>query len=383
MIAGAGVAGPVLAIQLKKAGYEVEIFEAKADDGAEDGVFLGLTPNGLNVLLQFVPLAGLRRDSTTGSMRFFNRKGEEIAALMTDYQQVKYNCQTIQVKRHLLNKAVRKAAEESGVPIHYGKKCVKVEETRQGVTVWFDDGGSASGDMLIGADGTFSAVRNNLFPDAAKPVYTKNISTGGYARLPELTRPMDAISMTFGERGFFAYTVSSRGEVWWFNNYYRPAEPAKEEVRTVLQDEIKNDLLRIHQNDDPLFSRIVHASTDVIAYPIYDIPKLAQWHTDRVCLIGDAAHATSPHIGQGASMALEDTVILVNCLRTAASPVAAFAEFQRVRQPRVEKIIKSARKVGGAKSKVNPVAAWFRDRLIGFFIKGQIKKLHWIYGYRP
>ena len=55
MIAGAGVAGPVLAIQLKQAAYEVEIFEAKADDGSEDGAFLGLTPNGLNVLLQFVP----------------------------------------------------------------------------------------------------------------------------------------------------------------------------------------------------------------------------------------------------------------------------------------------------------------------------------------
>lgn len=382
IIIGAGIAGPVLAIQLQNAGYTVEIFEARENAGAEDGAFLGLTPNGLNVLLRFVPEALLRKDATTGSMRFYNQQGREIAALMTDYQRELYHCETLQVKRHRLHEAACRAALEQNVPVHFGRKCVRVDETEREVTVWFSDGSSATADILIGADGTFSAVRNSIFPGAAKPVYNKNISTGGYARLPELSTPLDAIRMTFGERGFFAYNVSDKGEIWWFNNYYRAEEPTKEEVRTVLKNEIKNELLRIHEHDDPLFSRIIRATDQVIAYPVYDIPELAQWHTQRVCLVGDAAHATSPHIGQGASLALEDTECLVKCLREVATPEAAFAAFQRLRQPRVEKIIKSARKVGNAKSKPNRVATWFRDRLIGFFIKAQVKKLHWIYGYR-
>ncbi|WP_119080025.1 FAD-dependent oxidoreductase [Chitinophaga alhagiae] len=382
IIIGAGVAGPVLGIQLQNAGYHVEIFEGREDAGLEDGAFLGLTPNGLNVLLRFVPETLLRQDCTTGSMRFYNQQGREIAALMTDYQRELYHCETIQLKRHRLNEAARLAASEKKVPVYFGKKCVCVVETEQEVTAWFSDGSSASADLLMGADGTFSAVRNSMFPGAARPVYNKNISTGGYARLPELSTPLDAIRMTFGERGFFAYNVSSKGEIWWFNNYYRAQEPSREEVRTVLKSEIKNELLRIHEQDDPLFSRIIRATDQVIAYPVYDIPKLAQWHTRRVCLVGDAAHATSPHIGQGASLALEDTECLAKCLGNATTPEAAFAAFQRLRQPRVEKIIKSARKVGNAKSKPGRVATWFRDRLIGFFIKAQIKKLHWIYGYR-
>lgn len=383
IIIGAGIAGPILAVQLKEAGYDVEIYETRTDADSREGVFLGFTPNGLNVLRRFIDLEALKEDFTTGSMQFYNKKGVEIGRLMTDYQKVKYDCETIQVKRYFLNNLVSKAAEERSIIINYGKKCVKAEERVNEVKAFFEDGTSDSGSILIGCDGTFSAVRNSIFPRANRPVYTKNISTGGYAKLPELNEPLNAIQMTFGERGFFAYNISNNGEIWWFNNYYRQKEPAREEVNTVLKSEIKNELLRIHKNDNPLFSKIINATTEIIAYPVYDIPKLDQWHTRRICLAGDAAHTTSPHIGQGASLALEDTVCLVNCLKSKKYAFEAFAEFQTLRQPRVEKIVKGARKVGNTKSKHSAIAAWFRDKLLGSFISREIKKLDWVYGYIP
>jgi len=98
---------------------------------------------------------------------------------------------------------------------------------------------------------------------------------------------------------------------------------------------------------------------------------------------GDAAHATSPHIGQGASLALEDTVVLSNCLQKFNSPEIAFKCFQQQRQKRVEKIVKQSRKIGNSKSKPNRVAVWLRDHVMSFFIKGVIKKTDWIYGYKP
>ncbi|WP_343687136.1 NAD(P)/FAD-dependent oxidoreductase [Chryseobacterium gleum] len=381
IIIGAGVAGPILALQLKKIGFQPEIFEARSENNRNEGVFLGITPNGLNVLKEFIDLEKLKEDYTPGSMKFFNARGKQIAELGTAYQKQKYGVETLQLKRANLNTYARAAAAEGGIKIEYNKKFVRYNESEDQVTAYFTDGTSVTGDMIIGCDGMFSEVRNQLFPEKSVIRYTKLISTGGYAKIAELSEPLDSIRMTFGERGFFAYSVSDKGEVWWFNNYFRDQEPKPKETEKKLKDEIKDHLADIHRNDDPLFSRIIRNSYEIIAYPVYDLPRLSKWYKGKVCLIGDAAHGISPHIGQGASLALEDTVVLAEQLQLNKECEAAFQAFQSERQPRVEKIIKNARKVGNTKTKTNPITAWFRDLFIRFFISKQIKQLDWIYGW--
>lgn len=381
MIIGAGIAGPILALQLKKAGWEAEVFESRSEENTKEGAFLGLTPNGLNVLKEHVDLRLLKEDYTPGAMKFFNSKGKQIAELGTAYQQEKYGVETIQIKRANLNKLARSAAKAAGIKIAYNKKLVRYEETKDQVVAYFADGTSATGNIMIGCDGMFSELRSQLFPETTVLKYTRLISTGGYAHVPGLSKPLDSIQMTFGERGFFAYSVSDRGEVWWFNNYYREQQPKPKEIEETLKTEIQNHLIHVHKNDDPLFSQIIKNSHEIIAYPIYDVPRLSQWHKGRVCLIGDAAHGISPHIGQGASLALEDTVVMARLLKSHNDYRTAFQAFQSARQARVEKVIKSARKAGNTKTKTNPIAAWFRDHLIGFFINKQIQQLDWIYGW--
>lgn len=382
ILIGAGVAGPILALQLKKIGYEPEIFESRSEDNIHEGAFLGITPNGLNVLKKFVNTDTLKEEYTPGSIAFFNSGGKQIAELGTGYQKQKYGVETLQLKRANLNKAARLAAAEAGISICYGKKFIACEESDEKVTACFADGSTSTGDIMIGCDGMFSEVRKQLFPGTSSLKYTKLISTGGYAKIAELSTPMESIQMTFGERGFFAYSVSNLGEVWWFNNYFREQQPGPHEIESSLKSEIRNHLLDVHKQDDPMFSKIIENSHEIIAYPIFDVPKLPAWHKGRVCLIGDAAHGISPHIGQGASLALEDTEVLAGLLGKHTGHEAAFSAFQMERQPRVEKIIRSARKVGDTKTKTNPVAAWFRDRLLGFFIRKQIGELDWIYGWR-
>ncbi|GAA4178108.1 NAD(P)/FAD-dependent oxidoreductase [Sphingobacterium ginsenosidimutans] len=381
LIIGAGVAGPILALQLKKMGFDVELFEARSEDKAKEGAFLGLTPNGLNVLKEFVDLKLLKEDYTPGSMKFFNSKGKQIAEHDTAYQKQQYGVETIQIKRANLNKNILLAAKAAGIKIWYDKKFVRYHEANEQVTAYFDDGTMVAGYIMLACDGMFSEVRNQLFPNASLIKYTKVISTGGYAYVPELSEPLDSIHMNFGERGFFAYSVSDKGEVWWFNNYFREQEPKPKEVEKTLNTEIQDYLTKIHQNDDPLFSKIIKNSHQIIAYPIYDVPKLLHWYKGRVCLIGDAAHGISPHIGQGASLALEDTLVIAELLKLNLDYTQAFQLFQSARQPRVERVIISARKIGMTKTKTNPITAWFRDTLIGFFIKNQIKQLDWIYGW--
>lgn len=381
IIIGAGVAGPILALQLKKIGFESEVFESRSEDNTKEGAFLGLTPNGLNVLKEFVDLRRLKEDYTPGSMKFFNSKGKQIAKLDTTYQKQQYGVETLQLKRANLNKYARIAATDAGIKIEYNKKFVSYRETNEQVIAYFADGAAVTGDIMIGCDGMFSEVRNQLFPEVSAIQYTKLISTGGYAKIPELSKTLDSIRMTFGERGFFAYSVSDKGEVWWFNNYFREQQPKPQEIEKTLKTEIQDHLADVHKNDDPLFSKIIKNSHEIIAYPIYDVPKILHWHKGRICLIGDAAHGISPHIGQGASLALEDTVVIAELLKSHKDYGTAFQIFQSERQPRVEKIIKSARKIGDTKTKTNPIAAWFRDRLIGFFIGRQIQQLDWIYGW--
>ncbi len=381
IIIGAGIAGPILALQLKKIGFDSEIFESRSEDNTKEGAFLGLTPNGLNVLKEFVDLRLLKEDYTPGSMKFFNSKGKQIAKLGTAYQNEQYGVETIQIKRSNLNKYARIAAKAAGIKISYDKKFIKYHETNEQVIAYFADGTSAAADIMIGCDGMFSEVRSQLFPDVSAIQYTKLISTGGYAKIPELSKPLDSIRMIFGERGFFAYSVSDQGEVWWFNNYFREQQPKPYEIENTLKIEIQDHLVNVHKNDDPLFSKIIRNSHEIIAYPVYDLPKLSRWYKGRVCLIGDAAHGISPHIGQGASLALEDTVVIAELLKLHKDYGTAFQIFQSERQSRVEKVIKSARKVGDTKTKTNPIAAWLRDRFIGFFIGKQIRQLDWIYGW--
>lgn len=382
VIIGAGIAGPILAIQLKEMGYAVEVYEARSEQNLREGLFIGFSPNGLNVLRHFVDPDLLKKDFTAASMQFYNQNKELIATLDNRYQNDKYGCETLQIKRSDLNELVTKAGRERGIIIQYGKKCLDVIEREDKVVVTFEDGTQAETDLLFGADGTFSVVRNTVFPEAVKPEYNRTISTGGYARLPHFREPLPAIQMTFGEKAFFAYTVSNKGEIWWFNNYFRKNEPRREEMSAIMKNEIISGLLEIHKNDDPLINEIIRASYDFLAYPIYDIPKLSRWHTKRVCLLGDAAHAIAPHSGQGASLALEDTVCIVNCLKSENTSYEAFSKYQKLRQPRVEKIIRNTRKIGNQKSKPNKIGTWFRDKMLSFFIKQAIKQMDWVYGYK-
>jgi 2-polyprenyl-6-methoxyphenol hydroxylase-like FAD-dependent oxidoreductase len=381
IIIGAGIAGPAMALQLKRMGIEAIVFEARQEAAMSQGVFLGITPNGLNVLKKMIDIQKLKEEFTPGKMVFYNANDQPIGELDTKHQLEKYGAETLQIKRTKISEELRKEALNQEIHIQYGYRLSGLEEKENAVTVYFDNGEKAEADFLIACDGAHSVCRKILFPNAPKPIYTQQLSTGATVQMNGSTPDFGQIKMVFGKQAFFAYAVSNWGEVWWFNNFYREKEPSRKEMNTTLQQEIKSYLLQIHKNDPEPIVDIIQQTDHIFAYPIYEMPSLCQWHSERVCLIGDAAHATAPHIGQGASLALEDTIVLANCIRQHKNLWQAFAEFQALRQPRVEKLIKSARKIGNQKSKPNPMATFFRNLFLRYFIKFEIRKMDWVYGY--
>jgi len=381
LIIGCGIAGPALALALQRVGISAAIYEAQETIDDSKGVFLGITPNGLHVLSQFISLDELAADHTSGNIRFYNAKNKWIGTIDTAYQQKKFGAATVQVKRAALNKALRVAALQKGILLHTGKKLAAINQTNQKVTASFTDGSVAEADLLFGCDGIHSATRKIIFPDAAPMKYTDLLSGGGYSRFDN-NLPADAIHMTFGKKAFFAWAVSNRNELWWFNNIASEKEPGRSEISSAEMEALKNKLLQLHAGDPYPVEQCIRSAHHIELYPVYEIPFLQQWYTGRVCLLGDAAHATSPHIGQGASLALEDVVVLSNCLRDNAGVTNAFQQFQQKRKERVELIVKQARKIGDVKAVPNRVQRFFRDLLLRVFVKKEIKKMDWVYAYK-
>jgi FAD-dependent urate hydroxylase len=104
------------------------------------------------------------------------------------------------------------------------------------------------------------------------------------------------------------------------------------------------------------------------ASPIHSVPHLPVWHHDRMVVIGDAAHAPTPTSGQGASLAVEDAVVVAKCLRDLPDPQQAFARFEALRRPRVERIIKVAARINSSKA-AGPVARVVRDALLPVILR--------------
>lgn len=382
LIAGAGIAGPALAIALIEQGAEVSIIESRQKSQMEEGLFIGISPNGLNILRGLTDLTKLYEDYCPGTIHFLNAKGKCIASLDTAYQKEQYGAEGVQVRRSAITRLLHDRLTSLGGTVQYDCRLEYIDASGEKVTVRTSSGVLSDFDILIGADGIHSRCRSIAFPLSPKPAFTELLSTGAIVDIPGWQDTTGAINMTFGERAFFAYATSNKGEVWWFNNFYLKQEPDRKKIDPALQQEIKTELLQLHQEDQPVINKIITATRDLFAYPIYDMPQLEKWYTKNICLIGDAAHAISPHTGQGASLALEDSAVLAKCLAKYAEPEKAFSVFQALRQKRVEKVVAQARKIGKSKSKANPVATFFRDIFLKHFINLEKKKMDWVYAYR-
>jgi 2-polyprenyl-6-methoxyphenol hydroxylase-like FAD-dependent oxidoreductase len=111
--------------------------------------------------------------------------------------------------------------------------------------------------------------------------------------------------------------------------------------------------------------------------------SVSTWYSGSAVLIGDAIHATSPNAGQGASLALEDALMLARCVRDIGNLEEAFRHFELLRRERVEKIVKYSRSIGQRKHATNPVQVFFRDLMLPFFLKQANRQSHaWMYDYR-
>lgn len=376
LIIGGGIAGPVLAMFLKELGIEPVVYEGRPEPNDEAGAFLNLAPNGLAVLGALgigeeVEAAG----TPTTAIAFYNHRGKKLGENPE---------KTVLLRRGMLNRGLREAAVRRDVPVEFGKRLAGVELTpRHTAVARFEDDTEAEGNLLVGCDGIRSATRRSVFPGAPEPRYTGVVDCGAFTRLPSLGPSDGVMRMTFGKKAFFGYQVTPSGEVYWFQNFHQASEPDRDELRAIPSAEYRRMLLGMHGEDHAPIAEIIGSTEGLIDHwPLYEMPPIPNWHEGAVCLAGDAAHATTPHVGQGASMAMEDAIVLAKCLRDVTDTETAFAAYERIRKERVEKVVKMARRTGNQKSPSGAFGRAVRDLVLPLFLGMGVKAVEPVYSYR-
>ncbi|WP_037570398.1 FAD-dependent oxidoreductase [Phaeacidiphilus oryzae] len=345
LVIGGGIAGPATALALQRAGLDgIEVFEAQPEGGADAGAFLTLAGNGVFALDQF-GAAGLLDPLGFPVLRM-SVLGADGSALAEDVPLgdagdplTHYRC----LRRAELARALREEAVRRGIPVRHGARLTGIapDDSGESVTALFADGGSATGRLLVGADGLRSAVRAALSPDApdAAPAYAGQQVYYGYTDQADPPhRDSARITMVRGSGAAFGYLVSPAGEALWFARV--PGPPlGPEELAGNGPDDWRRRLLPLLAGDrTPAAGLVAATGAELMATNAWQLTPGLVWRGPRTVLIGDAAHAASPATGQGASMALEDAVVLAKALREL--PVRqALPRFEELRRPRVERNI--------------------------------------------
>lgn len=376
IVVGAGIGGPVLGMWLRRLGWEVVIAEARAEVALGEGAFLGVAPNGMNVLGALgVAERVAARGHACASFAFLNRAGRDIGAIDRSDDQARFGWPLTMIRRGALHAVLAEEAARAGADMRYGMRLAAIDPRKASVCARFANGAEIEGDLLIGADGIRSTVRALAIPDAPAPSFSGLLDFGGFARVEGLPFSPGVNAMVFGRRAFFGAFTTPDGETWWFHNGPPPGEDDTQDPRARMLD--------LHADDPSWIADVVRATPEVLGpWPIHELEAMPRWSNGRVGLIGDAAHAMSPSAGQGASLAMEDAMVLARCLRDTRDPVAALPLFERQRRARVGAIFKEAQRAGGSKTPPGPVAEWFRDRLLPFFLRMGSSAQSKAYAYR-
>ena len=256
------------------------------------------------------------------------------------------------VWRSDLHKVLRKAVEDTDIPIVYGKRLVGASETADGVCLQFADGSHASGDILIGADGIRSTVRELIDPNAPTPQYTGHLGFGGGAPHGTIEASSDTMTFVFGKHAFLGYWLDPNLGICWFTALPHDTPLTSAEVRKVPTSQWLDRLRDLCRDDQPAQTLLRHVDSDqLIATGASEMmPPVPRWHSERMVLIGDAVHAPSSSSGQGASLAVESAIQLARCLRDFARPSQAFECYEQLRRERVEGVAANTAKSNSKKA---------------------------------
>ncbi len=366
LVIGGGIAGPVAATALLKAGIQATVYEAYPTLAEGIGGGLALAPNGLAALGIIGADAAVRALATpvTGTVMAVGENTRRLPSL-ADVEPLQI------VGRGDLHRVLHDRAVEAGVRFEYGKRLVGATEGPNSVTARFNDGCTATADVLIGADGVRSTVRTLIDPKAPGAGYTGMLSFQGYVDTgPDLDPEPGVMTFAFGKRAYYLFWKMADGRVTWGANLPSKQYMSLTDARAIPAGQWLRTLRETYAGDLPgeLLANCTTAENLDITGAIHIMPPVPHWHRGRMVLVGDAVHAPSNSTGQGASLAIESSIELARCLRDLPDATSAFTAYERLRRERVERITKRGARTNSAKTP-GPVARKAMYALMPIFFK--------------
>jgi len=361
VIIGGGLGGAAAALALHRRGLEVEIYE-KSPELGEIGAGLNLSPNALKafrylgveeraVEVGFQAREQLIRSYRSGRIIARPRRSGDIAE--------RYGAPFLTMHRaDLLNILID--ALPSTI-FHTDAECIGVEPHEDRAIATFAGGQSIEADIIVGADGIHSAVRDSLF-GRIDPRFTGCICWRGLVPGAALPDPSFARQMVawWGPHGHIVhYPVRHQGELVNFVAHY-DSDGWTEESWTYECD--KFELMETYGKWNQNLLNLIDSSEKYYKWALYDRDPLERWTVGRITLLGDSAHPMLPYLGQGACMAIEDGCILAEAIaRTSNDPQLALETYEEVRKPRATRAQLGSRVRAKQNHLVSPLARFKRD----------------------
>jgi 2-polyprenyl-6-methoxyphenol hydroxylase-like FAD-dependent oxidoreductase len=354
-VVGAGIGGLTAAHALRRAGWQVDVYEQAPEIGPV-GAGIGIAPNAVKALDRLGLGADLReRAQRQDGMAVRLRSGRRLAILPGARIEERYGAPFYALHRADLHELL--ASRLSGTSLHTGHRATGLTTEADTATVTFATSTgpvSVTADLVVAADGVHSDLRAMLFPGYPGADYAGYTVWRGLVPTTSATVPA-VLTETWGRGARFGYVVLGEDRVYWF---------AGENMREHDKPEHRLDLLaeRFRGWHEPI-PQLLAATPEhtLLRHDVYYLrAPLPSFVRGRVVLLGDAAHAVTPDIGQGACLAIEDAVVLASTM-DAEGVDRGLRVYDATRRPRTESMARFSGRLATRLQTPNRIAVGLRD----------------------
>jgi 2-polyprenyl-6-methoxyphenol hydroxylase-like FAD-dependent oxidoreductase len=358
LIVGAGIGGLAAGLALRRAGWDIRIFE-RAEAPRELGFGLGLAPNAIAALGELgVADAILPHTVTPAVAEIRHADGRVIRR----FARSKHDPSPIDLPRIILRPALHGALLDAvgTAAIESNSEAIAFELDGRRAHLRLATGSVIPGDMIVGADGVQSNIRARLHRDEPPPRPSGYFALRGASNAVASLDGLNAI-WYFGRGVESGIVQASENTIYWFLSVFA------DDVRAGSMD-ATGVLRRWAPQFDAQFQAITGASApaQMRLDELFERDPRREWGSGPVTLLGDAAHPMLPHTGQGAAQALEDAAGLGRAMRSISDPIAALRRYEDVRSRRTRLIVRSGPRIAHVTTTRNPLIAAVRNALIRF-----------------
>jgi len=340
IIIGAGIGGMSAAIALERAGFETEVYEAVAEMKPV-GAAISVWPNGVKCLNSLGLKQPLR--ALSGNMAWMAYHDARSGAPLTRFSLAPLVQQTGEYPAPVSRAGLQAMLLDNygRTRVRFGRRVTHAEQTSQGVTAFFADGSEAAGDLLVAADGTHSVLREAVLGERVTRRYAGYVNWNGLITADEAIAPTDQWTTFVGDGKRVSLMPIAGNRFYFFFDVPLPAGLAQD--RTTLRADLSGYFAGWAEPVQRLIAQLDPLTTNRVE--IHDTDPFTRFVRGRMALLGDAAHSTTPDIGQGGCAAMEDAVVLAQTLATHSLGVEdALLRYEARRLDRTRDLVLKARK---------------------------------------